>query len=110
METKEMIKTYESDSLVIKVLVFLESSKENKERKDLTNATVVAYAQRSKGPLITAEATIIDALNGVIRVSFLPDTFGKNNYALQVIVTDAEQVQTVLSTNIEVNRSLRPQQ
>jgi hypothetical protein len=109
METEQMIKTFEADSLVLKVVVFLESSQQNKERKNLTNATVSAFAQRSKSTeVIVAESTIIDPENGVVRVSFVPDTFGKHNYTIQVVVTDSEQVQTVLSTNIEVNRSLRP--
>lgn len=71
-----------------------------------SGATVVAVAKRHGGEAIALNATITDAGGGIITLSVGADDLDQGIYTLQVRVTKASKVQTVVEAYLNVKYSI----
>ena len=71
----------------------------------LEDATVTTFAQAAGGPVINGLTAILDADEGLVKVTYPPGSFSPGNYLLHVEVAKGGEVQTVLATRVKVRPS-----
>jgi hypothetical protein len=99
-----MTKTYEADTLSIRIPVKVGSSS---TPLDLTGAEIEVFAKRNNQPAIQGSVLVTEPETGVLVASFEPETFQAASYRFQCRITKGGVTQTVVDTEIVAKRSLR---
>lgn len=97
------IQTYDMDTPNIRVPVTIEPGG---GAFDLSGAAVEAWAKRHGGGVVSLDATVTDAGGGIITVSVGANDLDRGTYTMQVRVTKAMEVQTVLEACLNVQCSI----